>query len=473
MDYPTESDYETELDYVDQDTTNQDEEDDEDSTLKDQDVLQLEDDNESELDDKCATKLEQMQISAEGNEKETSDQEEPTEKRQLRERKTKPGEYKDRHSGKQERTPKDTNSKRKTSTKTAKTGNNERKETPAGQQGSTAEDTNKEIKSLREQINKIKRISKEKETENARLNRTIEEKDEEIRTLKEELKQKDKELIQVKEQLLQILLTERQNTDRDTEHMDTEETQKPTMIIASDSNTGRMLPDIKSQLNDHSITRVTTMTSKDTKAWAEQENEETLNGNTVIIHVGTNDIRHGEKARNILANIRNAAAIVEEKGAICLIMQIPPMYTTSEESRETVKLNAMFEGTLETQLITNTPIEQDRNMIEEDGYHLTRKGTATCAKQIAAYMKQSSQPPERTITSEHQSYTVEVRNTTPPHIETIETTAEIAGRVIGQGASNIKRIKAKSQQSRKATKEFSKLKDPKTTHTKPDKTSAG
>ena len=59
------------------------------------------------------------------------------------------------------------------------------------------------------------------------------------------------------------------------------------------------------------------MTSKDTKAWAEQENEETLNGNTVIIHVGTNDIRHGEKARNILANIRNAAAIVEEKGAIC------------------------------------------------------------------------------------------------------------------------------------------------------------
>ena len=317
MDYPTESDYETELDYVDQDTTNPDEEDDEYSTLKDQDVLQLEDDNESELDDKCATKLEQMQISAEGNEKETPDQEEPTEKRQLRERKTKPGEYKDRHSGKQERTPKDTNSKRKTSTKTAKTGNNERKETPAGQQGSTAEDTNKEIKSLIEQINKIKRISKEKETENARLNRTIEEKDEEIRTLKEELKQKDKELIQVKEQLLQILLTERQNTDRDTEHMDTEETQKPTMIIAGDSNTGRMLPDIKSQLSDHSITRVTTMTSKDTKAWAEQENEETLNGNTVIIHVGTKDIRHGEKARNILANIRNAAAIVEEKGAIC------------------------------------------------------------------------------------------------------------------------------------------------------------
>ena len=260
MGYPTESDYETELDYVDQDTTNPDEEDDEDSTLKDQDVLQLEDDNESELDDKCATKLEQMQISTEGNEKETPDQEEPTEKRQLRERKTRPGEYKDRHSGKQEKTPKDTNAKRKTSTKT---GNNERKETPAGQQGSTAEDTNKEIKSLREQINKIKRISKEKETENARLNRTIEEKDEEIRTLKEELKQKDKELVQVKEQLLQILLKERQNTDRDTEHMDTEEAQKPTMIIAGDSNTGRMLPDIKSQLNDHSITRVTTMTSED------------------------------------------------------------------------------------------------------------------------------------------------------------------------------------------------------------------
>ena len=113
MGYPTESDYETELDYVDQYTTNPDDEDDEDSTLKDQDVLQLEDDNESELDDKCATKLEQMQISTEGNEKETPDPEEPTENRQLRERKTRPGEYKDRHSGKQERAPKDTNAKRK------------------------------------------------------------------------------------------------------------------------------------------------------------------------------------------------------------------------------------------------------------------------------------------------------------------------------------------------------------------------
>ena len=32
MGYPTESDYDTELDYVDQDTTNPDDEDDEDST---------------------------------------------------------------------------------------------------------------------------------------------------------------------------------------------------------------------------------------------------------------------------------------------------------------------------------------------------------------------------------------------------------------------------------------------------------
>ena len=55
------------LDYVDQDTTNPDEDEGEDSTLKDQDVLQLDDDNESELDDKCATKLEEMLISNQGN----------------------------------------------------------------------------------------------------------------------------------------------------------------------------------------------------------------------------------------------------------------------------------------------------------------------------------------------------------------------------------------------------------------------
>ena len=47
--------------------------------------------------------------------------------------------------------------------------------------------------------------------------------------------------------------------------MDLEKTQKPIMIIACDSNTGRMLPDIKSQQNDHSTTRVTAMTSEDAK----------------------------------------------------------------------------------------------------------------------------------------------------------------------------------------------------------------
>ena len=96
------------------------------------------------------------------------------------------------------------------------------------------------------------------------------------------------------------------------------------MIIVGYSNNGRMLPDIKSTLNNWNITRSTTMTSEDTKLWATQEQEEALNGNTVIIHVGTNDIRHGRKARTILESIKKAGTTVEEKGAKCLIMQPPP-----------------------------------------------------------------------------------------------------------------------------------------------------
>ena len=99
------------------------------------------------------------------------------------------------------------------------------------------------------------------------------------------------------------------------------------MIIVGDSNTDRMVPDIKSTLNNWNITRSTTMTSEDTKFWATREQEEALNGNTVIIHVGINDIRHGRKARTIIENIKKAVTTVEEKGAKCLIMQIPRGYT--------------------------------------------------------------------------------------------------------------------------------------------------
>ena len=326
----TEYGYETELDYMDSSIPDDD---DDDSTLKEQDISDDEDDDKN-LEEKCASKMQEMQI------KIHISQQEPQGGRKLRERKTRPGDYKKTHTGKQDTTPKqtkDTAQRRKTSTRTPKAEKSNENETPAGHQGSTVEETpetnpnaNKEIQKLRDQINKIKRTSKEKEVENTRLNKIIKEWDKEIQTLKQNLADKEKELTETKEKLLQILLKERENRNTETENVENEpaeEIEKPTMIIVGDSNTGRMLPDIKTTLNNWN-TRSTTMTSEDTKFWATQEQEEALNGNTVIIHVGTNDIKHGRKARTILENIKKAVTTVEEKGAKCLIMQIPPCTQT-------------------------------------------------------------------------------------------------------------------------------------------------
>ena len=468
----TEYGYETELDYMDSSIP----EDDDDSTLKEQDISDDEDDDERDLEEKCASKMQEMQISNEENEQEIHiSQQEPQGGRKLRERKTKPGDYKKTHAGKQDTTTKqtkDTAQRRKTSTRTPKAEKSNENETPAGHQGSTAEETpetnpnaNKELQKLREQINKIKRTSKEKEMENTRLNKIIQERDQEIQTLKQNLADKEKELTETKEKLLQILLKERENRNTETENVENEpaeEIEKPTLIIVGDSNTGRMLPDIKTTLNKWNTIRSTTMTSEDTKFWATQEQEEALNGNTVIIHVGTNDIRHGRKARTILENIKKAVTTVEEKGAKCLIMQIPPMYTNSEDAREVVKLNAMLEGTHDTQLINNTAIEHDRKMIVDDGYHLSKEGTAACAREIARHLTQTTPPQERNVSVQDQTCIIEIPNTPPNpdenHTETIETTAEIAGRVIGQGASTIKRIKAKYQVQITTIKEGNKRK---------------
>ena len=62
----TEYGYETELDYMDSSIPY----DDDDSTLKDQDISDDEDDDERDLEKKCANKMQEMQISNEENEQE-------------------------------------------------------------------------------------------------------------------------------------------------------------------------------------------------------------------------------------------------------------------------------------------------------------------------------------------------------------------------------------------------------------------
>ena len=99
MTNPAESDFETELDNVDQETTNPDEDEDEDLTLKDHDVLQLDDDNENQLDGKYAIKLEQCRSRIRKWKRNTWPRGTKGQKGQLKQE-ARTGECKDKHSGK-------------------------------------------------------------------------------------------------------------------------------------------------------------------------------------------------------------------------------------------------------------------------------------------------------------------------------------------------------------------------------------
>ena len=97
--------YETELDYMDSSIPD----DGNDSTLKDQDISDDEEDDERDLEEKCANKMQEMQIANEENEQEMHiSQQEPQGGRKLRERKTRPGDYKKTHTDKQDTTTKQT-----------------------------------------------------------------------------------------------------------------------------------------------------------------------------------------------------------------------------------------------------------------------------------------------------------------------------------------------------------------------------
>ena len=221
-----------------------------------------------------------------------------------------------------------------------------------------------------------------------------------------------------------------------------------------DSNTGRMLPDVKSRLNTYVVHRQEAMTISDAKRWAEGTSHKEIAGTTCILHTATNDIRRGKKAREIHSNLRNTVNTLQEKGAICWITQMPPMYTSNEEAREVSKYNGMLEESMEGKLIPSTPVESDRELIGGDGYHLSKTGTAAMAVEVAKkiYGPQSAvdsakgdkkggpvdskgKPPV-TVTK---TITQDVKD----HTEIINTYAAYAGKVIGQGGSTIKRMKSK------------------------------
>ena len=92
---------------------------------------------------------------------------------------------------------------------------------------------------------------------------------------KQNWKNTKKDLSETKEQLIEVLLSERRKEKtREREEMD--ETQEKTILtFIGDSNSGRLLEDLKSALNDHEITRTATMTTTDALEWSEAQPGET------------------------------------------------------------------------------------------------------------------------------------------------------------------------------------------------------
>ena len=278
----------------------------------------------------------------------------------------------------------------------------------------------------------------------------MDEKDEKIRELETELEKTKKDLSETKEQLIEVLLSERRK-EKTPEREEMEETQeKPILTFIGDSNSGRLLEDLKSAMNDHEITRTATMTTTDALEWSEAQPGENIDGMKILIHTGTNDIRHGSNAKQMYKNMKETIQNLEEKGAVVWIIQIPPMFTTEKDNKEVIKYNAMLEGTNDHQLITNEIINNDRDMMERDGYHLNKRGTSTWARHIAEKINKNTNENERTVEATPTNINIRIQNptTTPkdtPAVESIETSAEIAGKVIGHQATTINTIKKKHQ----------------------------
>ena len=158
-------------------------------------------------------------------------------------------------------------------------------------------------------------------------------------------------------------------------------------------------------------------TLEETTTWSRNLHPEQATNNTIIIMAGTNDIKNGKTAKKCNKQVREIENNLKGLNIEHLVVQQPPVYPppppppqglSQRRDRETTKLNGMLEAIIaEADLVHTQAIEGDRDAIETDGLHLTRKAAEKMAKKIAeklqSHQQTTSYRSPQTSTTQHTS----------------------------------------------------------------------
>ena len=206
--------------------------------------------------------------------------------------------------------------------------------------------------------------------------------------------------------------------------------------------------DIHPQLSKHLQTNVKhqwAATLSEAKTWVE-ENEEEIEGGTVVLLAGTNDLKQNRTRQEVNTMHKETTQTITDKGARLIIVQLPPVYypqlRAEQRNRDTEILNEILSERHGKAIAKTDPITIHRTQMKPDGLHLTLESANTMAKEIAKTIRENKedQESEEEITNPPEE---EDPQSTEDDLNTqlITTTKNIAAKLIGRGGERINKIK--------------------------------
>ncbi len=284
----------------------------------------------------------------------------------------------------------------------------------------------------------IRDIRKELDEQNAK-NKAEEKHKLEAQDAKEKAERENAELKQINQQLqthqqnteitMQSLLDTIQKLQKD--QGDKNITQKKITTLLCDSNGLIASESIQKKLG-YEVKTVPTFTTEELIQQAEQQPEENVKDQEITILVGTNNLKKGQKAIEVIKDLQKATQTLEEKGAKVMVTQVPPCKIPGV-NYEVKKLNGMIETNFGNKVITTASLfstDNKKSILADDKIHLNKKGIrilteAICSKLITITVPAAGQDDQAETTAE-----MVVDNV-------------IAGHIIGKDGKAIQEIKKK------------------------------
>ena len=129
-------------------------------------------------------------------------------------------------------------------------------------------------------------------------------------------------------------------------------------------------------------------------SWAQSLDTKPTN-TTVILLVGTNDIRRGSSAAQCDHDHQEITDTLANTGTAYAVVQAPPIYAVQMKNRyqerEVIKLNTRLEGRLKDNLISLEDLENDRSLMDKkDGIHLTTESSQQVALLIETHLQKTN-----------------------------------------------------------------------------------